>query len=56
MLNHLPLDEKWNVYTHGFGALISIVGAGLLIYSTELNQWNGAFLIYGASMVFLFLP
>ena len=55
MLNHLPLDEKWNVYTHGFGALLSIVGVGLLIYSTELNPLEfGAFLIYGASMVFLF--
>ena len=55
MLNHLPLDEKWNVYTHGFGALMSIVGVGLLIYSTELNPLEFvAFLIYGASMVFLF--
>ena len=56
MLDHLPLDEKWNVYTHGFGALMSLLGSVLLF--NHLNEVDTtttlALLIYGFSMVFLF--
>ena len=36
MLDHLPLDEKWNVYTHGFGAVMSLLGSVLLF--NHLNE------------------
>ena len=56
MLDHLPLDEKWNVYTHGFGAVMSLLGSILLF--NHLNEVDTtttlALLIYGFSMVFLF--
>lgn len=56
MLDHLPLDEKWNVYTHGFGAVMSLLGSLLLF--NHLNEVDTtttlALLIYGFSMVFLF--
>jgi len=56
MLDHLPLDEKWNVYTHGFGAVMSLLGSVLLF--NHLNEVDTtttlALLIYGFSMVFLF--
>ena len=56
MLDHLSLEEKWNVYTHGFGAIASFFGI-LWIFSTPLsmNLWTGAgVFIYGFSLVFLF--
>ena len=37
MLNHLPLEEKWNVYTHGFGAVISLLGI-IWIFSHQ-SHW-----------------
>ena len=56
MLDHLPLDEKWNVYTHGFGAVMSLLGSVLLF--NHLNEVDTtttlALLIYDFSMVFLF--
>lgn len=56
MLDHLPLDEKWNVYTHVFGAVMSLLGSVLLF--NHLNEVDTtttlALLIYGFSMVFLF--
>ena len=56
MLDHLPLDEKWNVYTHGFGAVMSLLSSVLLF--NHLNEVDTtttlALLIYGFSMVFLF--
>lgn len=56
MFTHLPLDEKWNVYTHGFGALTSALATLWLLSSTSFST-TAAFwgcLIYGLSMVFLF--
>ena len=56
MLNHLCLEEKWNVYTHGFGALASLVGIlWFFSSSNSMELWAsiGVF-IYGFSMVFLF--
>lgn len=56
MLNHLCLEEKWNVYTHGFGVIASLVGI-LWIFTTpnSMDLWAriGVF-VYGFSMVFLF--
>ena len=56
MLDHLPLNEKWNVYTHGFGALMSALGMVYLLQNFFPADRIAfvALLIYGASMVFLF--
>ena len=56
MLNHLPLEEKWNVYTHGFGAIASLLGiAWLFTTPVQLAGLTGlGIMIYGFSMVFLF--
>lgn len=56
MLNHLSLDERWNVYTHGFGAVASLVGFLWLILGGTFYEKTTliAVLIYGFSMVFLF--
>ena len=56
MLKHLPLDEKWNVYTHSFGALASLVAIVYTLFSLndlDSNEIVGL-VVYGASMVFLF--
>ena len=56
MLNHLSLEEKWNVYTHGFGAVTSLIGI-IWIFSQHVSMdfWaNVGVFIYGFSMVFLF--
>ena len=56
MFSHLPLDEKWNVYTHSLGALMSVIGSFWLLsttsFTTKAAFW-GCF-IYGLSLVFLF--
>ena len=57
MLEHLPLDEKWNVYTHGFGAVMSLVGSVLLLnHLNELNTTTtyGLFLFMVFYGVFIF--
>ena len=56
MLRHLPLEEKWNVYTHGFGALSSVLGLGFMLLRLPNIETTAyiALLVYGASMVFLF--
>lgn len=57
MINRsLPLDEKWNVITHGLGAVISAIL--VIYYYLHLNfsdpSVHLAYLIYGFSLVFLF--
>ena len=56
MLNHLPLEEKWNVYTHGFGAVTSLTGIIWIFSQSDLMDFwaSVGVLIYGFSMVFLF--
>ena len=56
MFDHLSLEEKWNVYTHGFGAIASLIGISWIFSSSNpMELWTiiGVF-IYGFSMVFLF--
>ena len=57
MINRsLPQDEKWNVITHGLGAIISAIL--VVYYYLQLNftysSVHLAYLIYGFSLVFLF--
>jgi hemolysin III len=53
-----PKEELWNVVTHGFGLLLSLVALTLLVVFSSLYQsvWHiVSFSIYGASLVLLYL-
>lgn len=55
--NYQKKEEKWNVITHGFGLVLSIVGMVLLVVRASLYEdaWHiVSFSIYGASMVILY--
>ncbi|MFT5248798.1 MAG: hemolysin III, partial [bacterium] len=51
--NYAPLEEKWNVYTHALGLLLSIIGLILLISKT-INEGSLvriiSFSIFGLSL------
>lgn len=53
-----PYEEKWNVYTHAFGLLLSIVGFFLLV-SKAVSDGGVlrivSFSIFGASLIILYL-
>jgi hemolysin III len=52
-----PLEEKLNVYSHGFGILLSIIGLVLLVIKASFygDVWQiVSCSIYGASMVVLY--
>lgn len=56
MFSHLPLDERWNVYTHAFGAIVGFFGMIYLVQAVQPSAplaWFGLF-AYGFSLVFLF--
>jgi hemolysin III len=57
MFKKLPPEERWNVYTHGFGAIISFIGIVYFIVFSNLSsdKANLGFLIYGFSLIFLFV-
>lgn len=56
MFNHLPRDERWNVYTHALGALMGLVGVIYLFYTLGPRTTSATIglAIYGFSVVFLF--
>lgn len=58
LFGYHPLEELWNVLTHGLGAALALAGAIVLVSFAALNGdiWSvvGAS-VYGASMVLLFL-
>lgn len=56
MLKQLPLDERWNVYTHAFGALLSFLGSCWVFYTFDTLDSYAAIsmAVYGFSLVFLF--
>lgn len=49
-------EELWNAITHGFGALLGIVGLVLLIVfeTSKTNYSLGAVIAYGLSIIILF--
>ena len=56
MFRNISLEERWNVYTHSAGAVLSFFGIillFLLLPSLSVRATVGLF-IYGFSMVFLF--
>lgn len=56
MFTHLPLDERWNVYTHALGALLALIGISFLFTTTHQSTplAKTGLLTYGFSLVFLF--
>ena len=53
-----PLEERWNVITHGFGLVLSLAAASLLVVFASLyhSAWHiVSYSIYGASLVILYL-
>lgn len=56
MFTHLPLDERWNVYTHTLGALFALIGISFLFNTTPQSTplATAGLLTYGFSLVFLF--
>ena len=56
VLNHLPVEEKWNVYTHLFGFLLSLVGSGWVLFHIDSEGFRVSFgvFLYGLSLVALF--
>jgi len=55
--NYAPLEEKWNVYTHALGLLLSIIGLILLIVKA-INEESLlrliSFSIFGVSLIILY--
>lgn len=52
-----PKEERLNIYTHGFGLLLSVIGTIFLITKSANYQdvWQkSSFIIYGFSMIILF--
>ncbi|QDO94769.1 hemolysin III family protein [Formosa sediminum] len=51
-----PLEEKLNTITHAFGALLGLVGLGLLLfYNTQNTGWTiFSVVVYGCSIIILF--
>ncbi|MFK5889247.1 MAG: hemolysin III family protein [Flavobacteriaceae bacterium] len=52
-----PLEEKLNIFSHGFGLLLSIAALTLLVVRASLygNVWHiVSFSIYGTSMILLY--
>lgn len=51
------LEEQWNAWTHGFGAVLGIVALVLLIVSVDSTKPWGLFsvIVYGISIILLFL-
>lgn len=55
-LFHLSNEEKYNVVSHGIGAILSLLGLVLLLMSNTNRTAYAVFgiLVYGLAMVFLF--
>lgn len=48
------VEEKWNAYSHAFGALLGILGGLVLISQVKHNHQFWPVLIYSASVILLF--
>ena len=57
MLNKLSKEERWNVYTHSFGSIISLIGIIYFIAFSNTKSFKATygFLVYGFSLLFLFI-
>ena len=50
-----PLEEKWNVYTHGFGFVMSLIGCILLCFRESVSTKNTiSILVFGSSLCILY--
>lgn len=54
--DYSPLEEKWNVYTHGFGFVMSVVGLLFLCFRESATiKTTISLVIFGLSMCVLYL-
>lgn len=55
-VDYTPLEEKWNIYTHGFGFVVSVVGLIFLCFRESGNpKTTISLIIFGLSMCVLYL-
>ena len=56
MKNKLSLEERWNLYTHSFGSIISLIGViyFIIFLNTTTYKATFGFLVYWFSLFFLF--
>ncbi|RMB59430.1 hemolysin III family protein [Dokdonia sinensis] len=53
--DYSPLEEKWNVYTHGFGLVMSVVGLLFLCFRESATiKITISLIIFGTSMCVLY--
>jgi len=51
-----PLEEMWNIYTHGFGFIMSLVGFTLLCFRESVTTtYTISTLVFGLSLCILYL-
>lgn len=50
-----PLEEKWNIYTHGFGFVMSLIGFVLLCFRESVTTtYTISALVFGLSLCILY--
>lgn len=54
-MRYSSTEEKWNIRTHGFGVLASILGAYFLLQKAGNSSALLASIIFGASLLLLYL-
>ena len=56
MLKKISSEERWNVYTHSFGAIASFISIIYIITNSDIDSQTTliSLFVYGFSLVFLF--
>ncbi|WP_299214094.1 hemolysin III family protein [uncultured Dokdonia sp.] len=50
-----PLEEKWNIYTHGFGFVVSLVGLAFLSFRESITTtYTISAIVFGLSLCILY--
>ena len=50
-----PLEEKWNIYTHGVGFVLSLLGLGFLCFRESGNStYTISAIVFGLSLCILY--
>lgn len=63
IFEYSPLEEKWNIYTHAFGFVMSLIGLGFLCFReptfaadrSATTTATVSFIIFGLSLCILYL-
>ncbi|MFT5892704.1 MAG: hemolysin III [Dokdonia sp.] len=50
-----PLEEKWNIYTHGLGFVLSVLGLGFLCFRESVTStYTISAIVFGLSLCILY--